>query len=208
VQYTIIKGDLLVRVFPADADIVERADSGHTAPVPAASDLGAFSDLVLAVVAHELVTGFEWDCAVDAVVGSTTSSARHGSAQQAGPLRAPRSYQVLHRDAPLGATQSALHLAASIATTLLPPTKPRPTATSGASLLPYQDSGCAYSAGLIKKFRVRSDSIAFLVSTHDCDSEAEVGDGMGGRRRALMRGWLDAQENDCDDDARYYSDGL
>jgi hypothetical protein len=206
VQYTINKGDLVVRLFPRDtadataSTVTAAASADHPASVPASRDLGAFSDLVLAIFAHELVTGFEWDSA-DAA--STTSSSRHSSAP-AGLLKMPRSYQVLHREAPLSTAQAALQLAASIAATFMPPTSP-PTATAA-------DSRVAGDAGSqVKKFRVRPDNIAFLISTHHAGtgteaegSDGEGGEGTGGGRRALMRGWLDAE----DEDERYYSDGL
>jgi hypothetical protein len=170
-HYSLHKGDLVLQVFtdaapdsrPNPAVQARDASAGCasvrrdtlTSPdsvVRADKDLGLFSDLVLAIFAHELITGYSWE------VASAPEAKRVAAECSGGCFGALKSYQVLHREAQPGVVPVLLQAAATIGSVLFP--------RSCTGAIQNTNCSCISDHGtVVRKFRTSTENIAFLVQT-------------------------------------------
>jgi hypothetical protein len=170
-HYSLHKGDLVLQVFTDDtpdnrtSTAVQTRDASAgcasvrrdtlTSPdsvVRADKDLGLFSDLVLAIFAHELITGYSWE------VASAPEAKRVAAECSSRSFGVLKSYQVLHREAQPGVVPALLQAAGTIGSVLYPRSFTGAAQNTSSTCVPDH---CT----VVRKFRTSTENIAFLVQT-------------------------------------------
>lgn len=181
-HYSLRKGDLVLQVFPDPREAcatVERTQNGVASPreplsqLAADRDLGLFSDLVLAIFAHELITGYTWDNVPDREIQAQPyptpvktcvfGQRPHGT----GSWDQLKSYQVIHREQPQSSTSSVLlDGTALLCAALLPaPRSAMPDATQTRRRSGPAEDTITVPSTVVRKFRTSPENISFLVQT-------------------------------------------
>ena len=232
-HYSISKGDLVIQVYPNITTTNHTynnnsASSGSSSTAERASvptgehDLGAFSDLILSILAHELVTGYVWDTptgtssscictnsssqhTIPSTIPTTTTTTSRSSNNIHSKLSlynnefSPPLYQVVYRQPSHHYT--ILQFLRPIAHTLYTylPVIYKPVSTTTALLNTTNITNPTH----VSNFRVCPENISFLISTRKDEENEES--------LSLVNRWQHSSNSDSsnsDDDARYFSDGL
>lgn len=225
-HYTISKGDLVIQVYPSTTTTNHTynnnsASSGSSTAERASvhsgeHDLGAFSDLILSILAHELVTGYVWD------TPTSTSSSIVSSSKHTNPSTIPNTtattrssnnmysklslynnelspplYQVVYRQPSHHySILQYLRPISHILYTYLPVIY-KPVSTTTALSNTINKTNPTH----VSNFRVCPENISFLISTRKDEENEES--------LSLVNRWQHSSDSSSsDDDARYFSDGL
>ena len=227
-HYTISKGDLVIQVYPNtttknhtyhnNSGSSGSSSTAERASVPTGEhDLGAFSDLILSILAHELVTGFVWDTPTG-TSSSTNSSTKDTIPATTATTRSsnnmysklslynnefsPPLYQVVYRQPSHHYTiLQYLRPISHLLYTYLPVIY-KPVSTTTALLNTTNKTNPSH----VSNFRVCPENISFLITTRKDEEDEES--------LLLVNRWQHSSNSDSsscsnsDDDARYFSDGL